>query len=247
MESSRSKYWDDVSDSYDSLYKSRWFQMEDQLVLEFIKKWHPKVEIPTSLDVLDLGCGTGLGGILASHLNSYLNYTGVDISKKMIARASERIKHLHPRLIQSEMSSIPTVATASQDLVLCLYTSLSYAGDPSKAIGEMHRTLRSSGVIICSVLSRFSLSRLQDLKVGKTTEYRTRGDTSRKNSTTATCYSTPQFRSILHDGGFRILELVSIGSLVKISDNIKFWKIDRLICNMVPGFGHTLFAACCKL
>ena len=91
--------------------------------------------------MLDVGCGTGL---LLRLVSASLDYTGVDISAVMIARAEAR--HPTARFVLGDVERLP-MPDASFDAVTALYGTPSYWTNPLQALREIHRVLRPGGML----------------------------------------------------------------------------------------------------
>ena len=99
------------------------------------------------LEVLDLGCGTGLVGKTFSSFASTL--VGVDLSAKMLAKAAE--KQIYTRLVQADLSAMMQgEVDASYDVIVAADV-LIYSGDLVKIVNEVQRLLRSGGLFAFSV------------------------------------------------------------------------------------------------
>lgn len=99
-----------------------------------------------ALDMLDLGCGTGLAGAV---LRPYARrLCGVDLSGEMLARAAE--KKVYDALIQGDIIEFLMTAPPPGDLICCLDT-LSYFGDLRPALGGMARALKPGGLLLFSI------------------------------------------------------------------------------------------------
>lgn len=98
------------------------------------------------LDILDIGCGTGLCGVLFQ--NRSRNLVGVDLSPKMIDVARE--KHVYTALHVASMNDFMATETAMYDLILAADV-LIYLGDLSESFTNVHRVLRSGGRFAFSV------------------------------------------------------------------------------------------------
>src|SRR3954452_8314608 len=110
----QTNYWSGLSLSYDSLYTSRWSQLENEWVaarLRFLG------EMGAQPAILDLGCGTGFGASLASRWTSLSRYVGVDIVPEM-ARLTQTRYAVETRV--GAMDELDWVPTSSIDAVLCL-------------------------------------------------------------------------------------------------------------------------------
>lgn len=98
------------------------------------------------LNVLDLGCGTGLCGEAFRPLAGKL--TGVDLSEAMIELARKR--GVYDRLEVTEMISILRNPSAPYDLLLAADV-LCYLGDLSEVFGAAASALRHGGMFAFSV------------------------------------------------------------------------------------------------
>ena len=98
------------------------------------------------LDVLDVGCGTGLCAEGLRPLARRL--TGVDLSEKMLARARER--HAYDALEQAELTAFLQQHPASYDLIVSADT-LVYFGALEDALAGAARALRPGGHLVFTV------------------------------------------------------------------------------------------------
>jgi ubiquinone/menaquinone biosynthesis C-methylase UbiE/DNA-binding transcriptional ArsR family regulator len=100
-------------------------------------------------DVLDVGSGDGaIAELLAPRSRSY---TCLDKSQRMIDAARERLaRHGNVKLCVGDMLDLD-FPEASFDAVLLLHT-LTYASEPSRALGAAARVLRPSGLLVVATL-----------------------------------------------------------------------------------------------
>lgn len=125
------------------------FDDDDPSVYNMCRKDYPDVlsEVvrePFS-DLLDAGCGTG--AMLGMFKRDYpdKNYTGVDLSKKMIQTA--KTKHLEGiRFVAGDCENLP-FADSSFDVVTCSMSFHHYP-NPEKFFMSLHRILRPGGRLI---------------------------------------------------------------------------------------------------
>ncbi len=98
-----------------------------------------------SLDVLDLGCGTGLIGEILEPYSRVL--TGVDLSRSMLgqAAAKQRYHHLHQTGIDDFLRSSPD----RFDLVSCMDTFI-YIGRLEKVCELIYQRLKIGGLLLFS-------------------------------------------------------------------------------------------------
>lgn len=98
--------------------------------------------------VLDLGCGTGNGAVLAARAGSMV--TGVDPAARLVevARARAASDGVAIDFRPGEAASIP-MAEASVDIILSVFAVI-FATDPGAAATEMSRVLSPVGRIVMS-------------------------------------------------------------------------------------------------
>jgi predicted TPR repeat methyltransferase len=95
------------------------------------------------LDILDLGCGTGLVGELFKPLAGRL--VGIDLSAGMLERAKER--EIYDQLIRDDLAGgLDALKQSSFDLVLSgdVFT---YIGDLGRVFEGVRKVLRSGGML----------------------------------------------------------------------------------------------------
>ncbi|MBF0563598.1 MAG: methyltransferase domain-containing protein, partial [Alphaproteobacteria bacterium] len=105
-----------------------------------------RVQGETTGDILDLGCGTGLAGLLFPPLARHL--AGVDLSPKMIDKARER--GIYDRLEVAEAVAAMTAAPASWDVVVAADV-LVYQGDLAPMFAAAALALRPGGILAATV------------------------------------------------------------------------------------------------
>ena len=94
---------------------------------------------------LDLGCGTGLSGIVLRELSGYL--TGVDISAKMLAQAKN--KGIYDELIEAEIIAFLQQNTHAYDLIVAADV-LPYLGELKSLFTGVHTCLNQGGLFVFS-------------------------------------------------------------------------------------------------
>ena len=118
-----------------------------ELLLEALR---PHLQ-PTPLDVLDLGCGTGLCGVVLRPFARRL--TGVDLSAAMLEEAGR--KQLYDELAQGELIAWMATRTAAFDLIAATDVFI-YIGDLAPVFDAARGALRAKGLLA------FSTERAQD-------------------------------------------------------------------------------------
>lgn len=104
---------------------------------------HAKKLIPQSLQILDLGCGTGLASEPFKPFAERL--IGVDLSEKMLAVAAE--KKLYDQLFQDDLLHFLKTQKISFDLVIAADT-LVYLGELNSLFACVKAVLKPSGLFI---------------------------------------------------------------------------------------------------
>ena len=98
------------------------------------------------LDVLDLGCGTGLSGQAFRAFASTL--VGVDLSPRMVEKA--RARGIYDRVVVGDMTAVLGETPASFDLVLAV-DALGYVGDLVPVFRAVHGALHPGGRFAATV------------------------------------------------------------------------------------------------
>jgi len=100
------------------------------------------------LDILDLGCGTGLAGVPFRPIARRL--TGVDLSQRMLERARER--GIYDELHQSEIVAFVHATEQRHDLIIAADV-FNYLGDLSPVLSGAARVLRGGGWLAVTIES----------------------------------------------------------------------------------------------
>jgi predicted TPR repeat methyltransferase len=106
----------------------------------------PDQPVGQTLDILDLGCGTGLCGAAFRDLARTL--TGIDLSPQMLARAEAR--GIYNRLIQGSVPDALNHASAAFDLILA-GDLLIYIGHLAPLFPAIRKALRPAGRFVFQV------------------------------------------------------------------------------------------------
>ena len=137
------EYFDAFADGFDQ-------QLVNQLGYDIPQKLctliSNHISVHQRVDVLDIGCGTGLCGPLLKPLSRSL--TGVDLSPKMLQRAA--LRKVYDRLVQQEVTSFLSDSPASADLIIATDV-LIYFGDLDPLFHAIARALRPGGLFAFSI------------------------------------------------------------------------------------------------
>jgi predicted TPR repeat methyltransferase len=98
-----------------------------------------------AIDVLDLGCGTGLCGPLLKPWSRSL--TGIDVSKKMLAAAAG--KQVYDHLVEAEIQAYLATQKECFDLIVATDVFI-YIGDLSAVFSGAYGALRPGGLFAFS-------------------------------------------------------------------------------------------------
>lgn len=130
----RSRFWDQ---------ESRYFA--PALVAEGLRRHAARPR----LDILDIGCGTGLVGAAVRDLGGRLD--GADISPAMLAKAEA--KRLYDGLFQADLAPFMAERANSYDAVLGAATLIHF-GDLQPLFQAAHRCLREGGLFIFTLFAQ---------------------------------------------------------------------------------------------
>jgi SAM-dependent methyltransferase len=139
-----------VAGRYDAMYDDAYWEFHDRLTWEAIK---PLIPRDASARCCDLGCGTGKWGLKL--LKSGLATTFVDHSAAMIERAGQKAAALGAKarratLIVADMLDLACIEAEQFELIVAMGDPLSICADPPRAVREMHRICKQSGVVIAT-------------------------------------------------------------------------------------------------
>jgi len=138
------KYGDLYSNYYDLIYNTKDYQREIDYIDELIKKNNKQ-----SLNILELGCGTGKHAELLC--NKGYNVHGVDMSEGMLQVAQKRRKDKEDKLIFTN-SNIQELSLNKQfDVVISLFHVISYQttnNELIKTFKVVKNHLKDGGIFI---------------------------------------------------------------------------------------------------
>ena len=103
-------------------------------------------DAPASLDILDIGCGTGICGSLLKNLAHDL--TGIDIAPRMIEQARNRRVYNH--LLVGDLTPLLAADPRNYDIIIAADVFI-YVGDVKHIFEQAHRLLRPAGLLAFSV------------------------------------------------------------------------------------------------
>jgi predicted TPR repeat methyltransferase len=113
-----------------------------KLVADQVRQWHPGLQ----LNVLDLGCGTGLLGVALGRIEGAL--VGVDISLPMLQQASRH--NVYDKFHHADLlAALRDTPEALYDVIAALDV-LIYTGALAEAIPNAHRILKPGGRFVFS-------------------------------------------------------------------------------------------------
>ena len=130
-------FFDRWAPSYDRLFPSVVYQAIHQRLLEY-------VNLPTSANVLDLGCGTGklLNRLAVNFPN--LQGTGLDLSPEMISQANNRNRYSERLTFLLGNAEEMPLADEQFDAVFNTISFLHYP-HPQQVLNEVNRVLHPGG------------------------------------------------------------------------------------------------------
>jgi predicted TPR repeat methyltransferase len=134
--------FDWYAESFDSHLQGRLNYQTPELICAQIAQLRPQGNI----DILDLGCGTGLCGPLLKPLARRM--VGVDLSPNMLEVARRRA--IYDELVCSELLQFMTDNTSCYDLLVCTDVFI-YVGALDKVFEAARKTLRPGGLFAFSL------------------------------------------------------------------------------------------------
>lgn len=152
MPTNTEKFFDSFSKEYDKKSKNRYFKRNQRWIIDEISK---DKNIDSKV-IMDVGCGTGELLKTLSQSNHSTSLIGVDISRKMLEKASTIAPTAS--LIKADSANIP-VADNSIDIIVSS-ASFHHYENPEYVVREWDRILNKNGYIIIldSIKDYFPLS-----------------------------------------------------------------------------------------
>ena len=151
--------FDDYADRFDGELIGLLRYRVPELLAERVRRDSP----PGGIDILDLGCGTGLCGLELKSVARRL--TGIDVSPNMLAKARER--DVYTELECVELTDYLAKRAAEFDLVVASDV-LIYLGDLAPVFAGVRQILRAGGRFVFSV----EAADQSDFELGTTRRYR---------------------------------------------------------------------------
>ena len=134
--------FDNMAEFYDiHMVRSLKYQLPKQVAEKIVARYPDK-----KLNVLDLGCGTGLLGVCLGRLDGFL--IGVDVSTKMVEQAARHnvYDRFHTVNLHDALRETPGglyQAITALDVFI-------YAGDLAEAVPNAYRVLAADGMLVFS-------------------------------------------------------------------------------------------------
>ncbi len=137
-------------DQFSADYDSRMLdQLSYRAHIILRELWDLVVAKKKPLDILDLGCGTGLSGAAFKDLARRLD--GIDLSPLMLAKARER--GIYDSLLVADIETALKQGAATYDLILAADT-LVYLGDLAPVFAGVWRRLKPGGRFLFTAESK---------------------------------------------------------------------------------------------
>ncbi|MDR3491065.1 MAG: tetratricopeptide repeat protein [Gammaproteobacteria bacterium] len=140
-------YIKNLFDTYADHYDLHLLQSLDYKIPELLFNAFQKIKkaTPHTLDILDLGCGTGLCG---APFKAYAkSLTGVDLSPNMLALATQ--KNIYDAVFTDDLLSYLNLKNNQYDLIIA-GDVLVYIGDLEAIFKGIKSALRPGGLFICN-------------------------------------------------------------------------------------------------
>jgi ubiquinone/menaquinone biosynthesis C-methylase UbiE len=144
------KYHNRVAHQYDRIYDDVYWEFHDELTWRSIKPHLPR---DLASPCLDLGCGTGKWGLRL--LKTGFPTTFLDHASAMIDQTRLKVDSLGPKakhatLLVADITDLSALPTDHFALALAMGDPLSICSDASRTVREIHRILRSGGILIAT-------------------------------------------------------------------------------------------------
>lgn len=138
--------FDVFADDFEEVLASLDYQAPELIMEEYKQILSEKKDFKQ--EVLDVGCGTGLCGILLKKINSKIVLYGIDISEKMLEKA--RQKKCYRKLIKDDLENYFSVSKKQFDTIVAADV-LTYFGELKTLFKGFHKILSEKGCVIFTV------------------------------------------------------------------------------------------------
>jgi len=133
----------DVHQAFFDKLAAEWDLMFTAVDLEFLSYIVDGLEVSEDLDVLDIGCGTGiLFDMLRRKVGSNGSVTGVDFSFEMAQKAHWNFPFHNVNVVDADAVTLP-FADSSFDIAVA-FAAFPHFSDQRKALDETHRVLKAN-------------------------------------------------------------------------------------------------------
>lgn len=243
MQVDNRSYWDAQAADYDSLYTTSWCKRED----DRIRDWLPRLSLPDSPIVLDIGCGTGLFLRQLAAANIKSRYVGVDISQDMIANFNA--------VGTAAVSVEVTVADAADyqwpyagppDLIASIYSPLSFSPEYWTIIRRLAARQRPGDKLFITLLNRYSLRRILRGQFGACGTFKSRRCTQ-GNTVEAFFTRARHVQSAIAEAGYRVILLGGDGPLSGVLEVGPLWRANNWLGQASPALSHSIILIAEKL
>ncbi|MEW5993793.1 MAG: class I SAM-dependent methyltransferase [Candidatus Zixiibacteriota bacterium] len=152
----------DEHQKFYDLLASEWDLMFTAEDLEFLRYIVDRLPAKEGMDIIDLGCGTGiLFDMLRRRVGDRGSITGVDFSMQMVLQAYRNFPFPNVNVVDADATMLP-FADDSFDMAVA-FSAFPHFSDQQKAIDETHRVLKpNTRFFIIHLQSSKELSELHD-------------------------------------------------------------------------------------
>lgn len=231
------EYWDRLATTYDSLYQSPWSRYEDSLTQRTLTR---EYRIAGGTQVLDLGCGSGLGFRLLKSQFPELSYTGIDFSPRMLSELLRR----HPGATTNcgnVVAVMSSIKVRSFDLIIAINTSASFFDEPKEVMRQISRLLKPTGRYSLSFLNKSSLRRVLHNLRDDRESYRTRGDHDASISgVNALVYEPSQLVGMAKDVNLVVSSIEYQSVLGGVLEHRFTIPLEKVLMRVRPRLGHSV-------
>jgi len=233
------RYHDRVARRYDAIYDDPYWAFHDELTWRQIKPHLPR---DATAACADLGCGTGKWGLRL--IKSGFAVTFVDNSAGMIEQVRRKLEEMGPKgrrgtLLAGDIVKLAELASDQFQLVLAMGDPLSICSDAAAAVREMHRIVKTAGVVIATAdnklaaldhfVQKGNLAALEEFVQTGRTNWLTADE---REQFELTMFTPAGLRKLFEKAGFEVLSLTG-KTVVPIRENKRILQeggsVERLL------------------
>lgn len=143
-------FFEPYSKNVDQANSLAFWKLSDEIITKILQEYIP-VASSKGITILDAGGGTGrwICDLSKIYESDFILY---DLSEDMLKVASKNIDHAdiaeRVKVVQGDIINMEAVPDESIDVIISIYSPISFVYDKKKAIEELYRVIKKGGIVL---------------------------------------------------------------------------------------------------